>query len=225
MIAVKYNPTRWVCQFPQERCDGFFYVYGTKRPCPLFPKCQAAVVQNTPLEYRYPQQSENQRVLTLSDPQRYLVHAKRSCDLRRTFLTGDESPDRKYYYRNKDIMLARSREKYRQRSLKKAGLGSMPLPCGSDCRNCPYDNGCHYDQEDDIPAKRPGPSALLPELELRQMVKDGLTIPEISARTGIKRKTLISRCYRLNIRPKYAIRVSARHLHKYSDELAEEVPF
>lgn len=220
-MVMKYNPTRWVCQFPQERCDGFFYVYGIKRPCPLFPKCQKAAARRTPFQYMYPQKSENQRVLTLSDPERYLLHAKRSCELRRTFLAGVESPDRKYYYEHKDIMLAQSKERYRKRCLKNVGQKLALFPCGNDCKNCPFDDGCHYESEDDIHAKRPGPQASLPEMELRKMVKDGLTIPEISSLTGIKKASLRSRCYNLNIKPKYAINMSLRRKHKFINEWEE----
>lgn len=196
---MNYNPTRWVCQFPAERCNGIFYVYSESRPCPLAHKC-LHTHRRTPLEYRYPQKHPNQRVLSLSDPQRYLEHAKRSCDLRRTFLQGEDHPSRRYYNKHREYMLQLSRNQYLAK--KKKVVGGELLPCGNDCANCPYDDGCHYE---DMPAtKRSGAKPILQEYTLRKMVEEQYTVPQISEATGVGRGTIYARCRRLGIKPKSA---------------------
>lgn len=191
---MKYDPVRWVCQFPADRCDGIFYVYGEARPCPLAAKCMAPGQRKTRWEYQYPQQSPDQRKLKLSDPQRYLDHAKRSCNLRRAFLGGSvDDPDHRYYEGHKDVILAKQADVYAEQSVRRAEDDKHHLPCGGDCRNCPYDD-CIYE----VQPRRPGPKPSLPEEELRALC-ERYSVGDISRLTGVSKKALWARCRRLKI--------------------------
>lgn len=206
----RYDPTRWVCQIRAEKCNGIFYVYGEARPCPLAGKCLDPANRRTPFEYLYPVQGENQRVIKLTDPERYLAHAKRSCELRRVFLQGDENPDRKYYQSHKDVIKAKSDEKYRRWKEAADEADRLGLPCGGDCMNCPYDQYCPYE----VRIRRPGPKPSVREEFLRELAEDGFTVREISEMTGVTVGSVRARCRRLDIHPQYAIDMSRRKKSK-----------
>lgn len=140
----RHDPARWICQCKSTLCDGVFYAYGREYPCPLWSKCKGHKHQ---IEYLYPQQHQNQRKIVLAEPDRYAAHAKRACDLRRAFLTGEDNPDKRYYDSHKDVISAKARRKYREENPVESRVTTRlkpPPPCGEDCMNCPYEDGCHY---------------------------------------------------------------------------------
>jgi len=191
---MKFDPVRWVCQFPAEKCDGTFYVHGQARRCPLAEKCLAPG-KRTPWEYMYPQQHQDQRKLRLAYPERNLYRVRRSTALRRVFLHGGpDDPDRKYFAAHKDVILPRRRAAYAEKSLQRQEDDRSRLPCGGDCHNCPYDD-CRYE----VQVKRSGGrKSSISEEDLRALGEKH-TIEEIHQLTGISKKTLRNRCLRRGI--------------------------
>lgn len=144
--AARHNPGRWVCNIRPERCNGVFRAYGQDMPCPLRDKCLAGwrnTYQWTPghkLAGRYPGMDLD------ADWRRR--HGTRLAQLQRVFAP--------LLRRRQRTPEQRERHAEWQRAARRRGqvgkpvdvpLHRVPLPCGEDCENCPYD-ACIYTDED-----------------------------------------------------------------------------
>lgn len=148
---LKHYAGRWICQARADQCKGVFRVYGENRPCPLAGKCRASPYRAGQLEHVY-LQNKFQKLMLSSEPDWNMKHAARRNEAKAAF-DRDAVSDyfRDYRARNREKINERFRTKY-DPSLETLFPGrqpgnafkEQPPPCGGDCRNCPYDEGCRY---------------------------------------------------------------------------------
>ncbi|WP_251447025.1 hypothetical protein [Vermiculatibacterium agrestimuris] len=144
--AARHNPGRWVCNIRPERCNGIFRVYGQDMPCPLRDKCLAGrrnTYQWTPghkLAGRYPEMD--------LDADWHRHHGTRLAQLQQAFAPLLRRKQRTPEQRKLHAEWQREARRRQQVDGHAAPpLRRVPLPCGEDCENCPYD-ACPYTDED-----------------------------------------------------------------------------
>lgn len=161
-MADKHYAGRWICQKPLDHCNGRISVYGAPRPCPLAHVCKSLTHprdQRGQLEYFY-RESRRGRVLAVASPNWAKEHQTRYRAAQRAF-AGEEvnAYHRGYRAAHADEINRRHREKYCP-SMERLRLLPPPKtipppPCGGDCENCPWDDGCRYPNWDEEHTPKP----------------------------------------------------------------------
>lgn len=149
--AEKHYAGRWICQKPAGKCDGTFRVYSSSHPCPLAAKCLGSPHYRGQLETVYAK-AHFGRLAVSSSPNWNVEHATRLNEVKAAFAREEfNAYHREYAAKNRDRLNRLYREKYNP-SLERMLPGVKRLnapkevlpPCGGDCENCPYDDGCRY---------------------------------------------------------------------------------
>ena len=149
--AEKHYAGRWICQKPTEKCNGMFRVYGEDCPCPLSAKCLGSPHYRGQLETIYTK-AQFGKLAVSSSPNWNVEHATRLNEVKAAFTReAYNTYYREYAAKNADRLNKLRREKY-DPPLELIRPDARPLnaakevlpPCGSDCENCPYDDGCRY---------------------------------------------------------------------------------
>lgn len=214
-MADKHYAGRWICQRPLEVCTGMIRPYGQLVPCPLAHVCQGLTHprdRQGQLETLYPRSGYG-LLRVSSSPHWDREHRARYRAALQAFAPERISAGHKAYWAKYGDQINAERRVKRQN----AAAGKVrqqytlpPPPCGGDCENCPWDDGCRYPGWDE--QHQPTKNQRAYQARKQRMAED----PQYRAKRAAAKKAAEEKSkQRMAVDPEYAAKIKAQRHEIY----------